>query len=94
MIVRIVKMVFKEENIDDFSLFSSTIQHIIKKQTGCLHLEILQDINDPAIFFTFSKWETLDNLEAYRQSNFFREVWPKTKKWFAAKPEAWSLHNI
>lgn len=91
MIVRIVKMKFKKEKINDFIKFSIEIKPIIKGQEGCLYLEISQDVNDPEIFFTCSHWNSEDDLNNYRKSDFFMNIWPKAKEWFSSKPEAWSL---
>lgn len=84
-------MKFQKEKINDFISFSSKIEPLIKEQEGCLYLEILQDANDKQIFFTCSHWESEENLNDYRKSDFFKNVWPKAKQWFIDKPEAWSL---
>lgn len=96
MIKRIVKMVFREENIEDFIQFTDEIKETIKNNEGCLHLDILQDKKYPEIFFTYSCWNSEKDLENYRKSDFFNTIWPQTKKWFAEKPVAWStevVHN-
>jgi (4S)-4-hydroxy-5-phosphonooxypentane-2,3-dione isomerase len=33
-------------------------------------------------------------LNAYRESELFKFIWPRTKALFNAKPEAWTLHGI
>lgn len=91
MIKRIVKMTFKPEHVEDFSNYFPEIVNQIKARKGCLDVELLQDINDNRIYFTYSKWESEADLNAYRKSELFGEVWPKVKKWFEAKPEAWSV---
>jgi len=94
MITRIVKMKFQEKYIEDFKKFTNDIKSIIQNQEGCIHLDILQDASEPDIFFTYSRWNSENDLNNYRKSDFFRNIWPKTKEWFADKPEAWSLENI
>ncbi len=94
MINRIVKMKFREEHIEDFIRFTSDIYDVIKSQEGCLHLNILQDKKHPEIFFTYSCWNSEKDLDNYRKSEFFNNIWPKTKKWFAGKPEAWSTETV
>lgn len=94
MITRIVKMKFKSEHIADFKNFTKGIKDIISNQKGCLHLDILQDVSDKQIFFTYSKWKSEEDLNNYRKSDFFRNIWPQTKKWFSAKPEAWSVEIV
>ncbi len=56
-------------------------------------VELLNDINAPEIFFTYSKWESEQDLDEYRRSELFQLVWGKTKMMFADKPEAWSLEK-
>ncbi|MEO0585951.1 MAG: hypothetical protein AAF135_27315, partial [Bacteroidota bacterium] len=39
------------------------------------------------------RWDYPD-LDAYRRSELFGNVWPKTKRLFSAKPLAYSLHQL
>ena len=94
MITRIVKMKFQEQYIDDFKNFTKDIKDIIRNQEGCTYLDILQDARNPNIFFTYSRWNSEIDLNNYRQTDFFRNIWPKTKEWFSDKPEAWSLEEV
>ncbi len=87
-------MVFRKENIKDFIHFTAEIKEIIKKSEGCLHLNILQDKNKPEVFFTYSCWKSESDLNNYRNSDFFKNIWPKTKEWFAEKPMAWSTQSV
>ncbi len=94
MFVRIVKMSFSHENIpaflENFELMKSKIR---SAQGNCL-LELYQDKTDPCIFFTYSYWESEDDLENYRKSELFNDVWTYTKRLFNAKPEAWSVDKL
>ena len=56
-------------------------------------LELYQDKTNLEIFFTYSHWEKEQNLEDYRNSDLFKNVWATTKTFFNDKPEAWSLDN-
>jgi len=94
MIKRFVKMTFKLENIERFKDIFNASKHLIAAMEGCNHVELLQDINTPTVFFTLSIWDDPKYLEAYRQSALFEGVWAKTKILFDAKPEAWSVNNI
>ena len=94
MFVRIVKMSFHEENIPAFlENFELTKNHI-RNSPGNRFLELYQDKNNPSLFFTYSYWEHEQDLENYRQSDLFNEVWTFTKKLFNDKPEAWSVSKI
>lgn len=91
MITRIVKMTFREENVNDFREFTGTIKDRIRRFSGCEHLAFFQDIHKKNIFFTYSHWRSEKDLDNYRNSDFFRETWTQARTWFADKPEAWSL---
>ncbi len=93
MIVRVVKMTFVPEHIARFQELFVGWGPRIRSFPGCLHLELLHDVNDPRIFFTYSHWNTAADLEAYRTSAVFGEVWPTVKPLFAASTEAWSLEQ-
>lgn len=93
MLTRIVKLTFKTENITDFIRIFEETKQFIRDFEGCISLELFQDLGNPNIFFTYSKWESEDYLELYRNSDFFKNVWGKTKLLFSAKPEAWSVQK-
>ncbi|NHN24998.1 antibiotic biosynthesis monooxygenase [Flavobacterium jejuense] len=94
MFVRIVKMRFQEDKIDLFLTNFNQVKEKIRGFEGNAFLELYQDKNDPRIFFTYSYWQTEENLENYRNSVLFKEVWNYTKKLFSDKPEAWSVDKI
>lgn len=94
MFVRIVKMSFHTENISKFLENFNLIKEKIRNAPGNRFLELYQDKNNPEIFFTYSYWETEADLENYRQSALFDEVWTFTKQLFNDKPEAWSVDKI
>jgi heme-degrading monooxygenase HmoA len=91
MIIRIVKMQFRDEEVDAFRQLFEERRALIRHFEGCTHLELWQDQNQSSIFFTYSWWDTQEHLERYRQSRFFDETWSLTKQKFAAKPEAWTV---
>ena len=94
MLVRIVKLTFKKENIASFEQIFDQSKQYIRDFEGCTFLELYQDKENPTIFFTYSYWENQTALEDYRKSELFKGVWGETKILFAAKPEAWSLKKI
>lgn len=93
MIIRIVKMTFAPEKVDDFLKVFNSSKHLIRNMNGCSHLELLNDINSPNIFFTYSYWQSEFDLQNYRNSELFASVWGKTKILFTDKPEAWSMEQ-
>ncbi len=94
MLVRIVKMRFRESEINRFKSLFDANKERIRNFPGCKHLVLYQDQNEPTIFFTYSYWKNAEHLEAYRHSDVFTEIWQLTKVLFDYKPEAWSLDTI
>ena len=94
MVKRIVKLTFKPEDIEEFKNIFKSNRQKIKKFEGCIHVELLQDENNPEIFFTFSLWMDEASVENYRTSELFAGVWASTKKLFSDKPEAWTVKEL
>ncbi len=94
MLVRIVKMTFREDAIDGFKTFFESRKEKIRAFPGCSHLQLWQDGAQANVCFTYSIWETETALSHYRNSSFFRETWQFTKQMFAAKAEAWSVNQL
>lgn len=66
----------------------------ISQADGVHSVRLQQDINQPNVFFTLSEWEDESALDAYRNSDLFKEVWSQVKPLFDAKAEAWSTTKI
>ena len=96
MFVRIVKMSFEADKIDLFLANFNENKENIRKSKGCELLELYRDKTNSNVFFTYSYWETENDLENYRNSELFKKVWSKTKILFNDKPQAWSVdkHTI
>jgi quinol monooxygenase YgiN len=88
MIIRLVTMTFKDENVDPFSSLFNTYKPQIRSSDGCLDLKLIHDLNNPNRISTLSKWTSEKHLNAYRKSDLFGVVWPKTKKLFSEPPTA------
>ena len=94
MFVRIVKMSFKEDKIDEFLVNFNANKEKIRNTKGCNFLELYRGRIDTNQLFTYSYWESEKDLENYRNSELFKNVWKKTKILFNKKPEAWSLDKV
>lgn len=94
MIVRIVKLTFREDSVATFEAYFPTVSTTIRNQQGCNLLQAWHDINNPHIFFTYSLWDSEADLNAYRASEFFGIFWKTVKPWFGEKAEAWSFEKI
>lgn len=84
-------MTFRPDCIPAFTMLFDERKQTIRNFKGCTHLELWQDSNNPAIFFTYSHWLSEADLDHYRFSPFFKDTWGKTKALFAQKPQAWSV---
>jgi heme-degrading monooxygenase HmoA len=87
-------MSFHQENIPAFLENFDLMKEKIRNAPGNRLLELYQDKNNPEVFFTYSFWEEESDLENYRNSELFYDVWQFTKKLFNAKPEAWSVDQL
>lgn len=94
MIVRIVQMHFKENEVLTFQKLFDDHKEQIRDQAGCSLLELYQDKHDTCSFYTYSYWENEEALNNYRNSALFSKVWPATKALFDQKPIAHSLTKI
>lgn len=93
MLTRIVKMTFDPTKVEEFLNLFNKSKKEIRKMKGCTHLELMQDHDHKNSFSTVSHWEDEESLNNYRNSDVFKEVWPKTKLLFIAKPIAFSLEE-
>lgn len=87
-------MTFKEENVDDFLRVFKENSNRIRNYPGCSHVDLLRDIKNSNIFFTYSHWENEAALNDYRGSELFGTVWETVKLYFNDKPEAWSVEKF
>lgn len=94
MLIRIVKMSFQEDQIplflNEFEQYKTKIRNV----KGCQFLELYRDINISTTYFTYSYWDSETDLNMYRDSDLFKEVWGKTKILFNQKPQAWSVETV
>ena len=89
-IVRVVRLTFSNETIDEFNELYKKHEESIASQPGCINVQLVEDSSNPNIKATISKWVDEKSLKAYRESQLFGVVWPATKTLFAAKPEVWT----
>lgn len=94
MFIRIVKMTFHEDKIEDFLDNFHQVKEHIRNFPGNRFLELYRDKDNPCIFFTYSYWDDEADLENYRKSELFNEVWAFTKQLFSDKPQAWSVDKL
>ena len=93
MIVRIVKMTFREDQVDNFLALFNERKKLIRNFDGCRHLELWQETGKTNVFFTYSFWDSGQHLDHYRFSALFKDTWAKTKALFSDDPQAWSVEQ-
>lgn len=91
MIVRIVRMEFMKEEVQNFLDLFAERKLLIRNFSGCEHLELWQEEHQPHVFFTYSVWQSETHLNHYRFSELFKDTWAQTKALFSSKPSAWSV---
>lgn len=94
MIKRIVKLTIRKEEAENFKKIFNEKKKYIRAFPGCNHLELWQGKNDSRLFFTYSFWDSEDDLNNYRHSDLFKGTWKDTKALFDGKPEAWSVEGL
>lgn len=94
MLVRFVRMTFRENQIPAFHTLLNQSKHAIRAFPGNHHLELLRDPDSPNVRITYSLWESANALEAYRQSDLFRTTWAATKLLFAERAVAFSGERL
>ncbi len=91
MIIRLVKMHLKSNEVSAFKGLFFRSKAKIEAMPGCSAVNLHQDVKNPDIFFTISHWHTEEDLENYRNSDVFLNTWRKVKPLFQERAEAWSL---
>ena len=92
-VTRIVKMTFKPECVEEFRKMFYQRRPFIMRVDGCLSVELLNDIDNPNVIITLSRWRTAKLLNEYRKSPFFKNTWFLVKVLFGAPAEAWTLKH-
>lgn len=90
MLIRVVRMTFQDDKVNDFLKVFEESKEKIRSFDGCQHLELHKDYHAPNIYSTYSIWENDQALDNYRHSNLFKGVWAQTKVLFKEKPVAFS----
>ena len=90
MITRIVKLTFAENKVQNFLAVFNENAHHIRSFKGCQSMTLLRDKQNTNLFFTYSIWQSENDLEQYRKSELFGKVWGTVKLYFSAKAEAWT----
>ena len=94
MIIRIVKMTFIPQEVEAFMILFDNVKDKILNMPGCQHLELWKDINSDHVLYTYSLWNSVEDLNNYRDSELFINTWKNTKIKFSEKAQAWSVEKL
>jgi quinol monooxygenase YgiN len=93
MVIRIVRMHFRADQVPVFLEIFNANKEAIRKFAGCTYMDLMRDIQSPGTYVTISHWSSADDLEAYRKSPLFGGVWTRVKPLFSARPEAFTVEK-
>jgi heme-degrading monooxygenase HmoA len=93
-IVRLVRMTFQTEKVEDFLQLFSRVAGYIRSFPGCKRLELLEDHTQPNVFTTYSIWASDRDLDEYKLSPLFEETWSVTRAMFSESPTAVSYRVV
>ena len=93
MITRIVKLSFKQSYCFEFEQNFPQFKSIVQNQKGCQEVSLKKDLSSNT-YFTISLWEREEDLNKYRNSLGFKNIWTELKAHFSEKAEAWTTLNL
>jgi len=93
MIVTIVNVIVKPENIDQF--IEATIENHQNsiKEKGNLRFDFLQHRDDPSAFTLYEAYESDEAAAAHKKTAHYLK-WRETVETWMAKPRAGIAHNV
>lgn len=93
-ITRIVRLVFEPQHVEVFLDIYKASYQLIRYSPGCNFLQLMRDHDHDHIYYTYSKWNSDEDLQEYRKSELFSQTWARTKVLFADKPQAFSIVEV
>lgn len=87
-------MHFTEAGVEEFLEIFNQNKTSIRNFPGCLHLQLLKDVEDANTYTTLSHWQDAADLEKYRKSELFGRVWGRVKTSFSERTQAFSLEKF
>jgi quinol monooxygenase YgiN len=94
MIVRVVRLKFSKENLPLALDKLNAIAPTVRSMKGCSYLEIASGLEHRGMVFTYSHWDSVQSLNAYRTSETFKAFWRDIKTLFSEPAGAWSLDPL
>jgi heme-degrading monooxygenase HmoA len=74
-IVRLIYVTVKSEQVRDaINLWKNHCAPLMIKQPGCLSEKLLECVDAPGEFISYSEWDTQANIDRYRDSEAHAEI--------------------
>jgi quinol monooxygenase YgiN len=80
MVKVIVKMVLKENQINNLKSLLPELVSESRKESGCILYQLIQDTEDKNIFFFVEEWDSASSLEKHMNSPHFHRAMPRLEK--------------
>ncbi len=93
MIVRIVRMVFPPDLREPIAQKLLAQAPKVRAFAGCEGLALHLDSERSGVFYSISRWASLEALETYRNSELFRTFWAELRPHFIEPPQAFTLRD-
>jgi quinol monooxygenase YgiN len=88
MINIVAKHFVKRDELDNFiTLAKELVSETQKKDAGCIHYDLFQDLKDPQILTIIEEWENEDVLNKHMEAKHFKDIIPKLGGFFEKPPE-------
>lgn len=88
MIIRKVDLEIDPSKLDEFEEIFTSRNPSLNKVKGCHRVELIKHPELEFAYSTLSMWDSEDDLNNYRKSEYFGETWMKLKPLFTAKAKA------
>ena len=74
-IVRVIYVTVKSEQVKDaINLWKNHCAPLMIKQPGCLSEKLLECVDTPGEFISYSEWDTQASIDRYRDSEAHAEI--------------------
>lgn len=94
MITRLVKLSLQPGKASEFETIFYQTQSLIESFEGCQKTNLFKVAGTQSQYFTISYWHSEKDLENYRDSTLFKNVWARVKPLFSEKAEAYTLNGV
>ncbi len=87
-------MTLKEAHVDSFKKRIPIISIEVRRVSGCMHNDIFRDKNKDNVFYSYTIWNSEEDIEKYLNSQYYKEIWNDLWDYFKIEPQAWKIDNI